>query len=115
MSYYTPTKTVKLKFDDDEVLVSFRRLKRREVMDTLLAEGSSIEKSSKLLDKLPEVIHRFEGLKAEGVDVPLATVLEEQYFQPLVKQIVEAIMEASNLGGDDSGKSPAPPPDTLKG
>lgn len=114
MSYYTRTVTKVFDFEDDKVRVTFRRLKRKDVLETLVADGTELEKSNRLTDLLPHQVVSFDGLMAEGKPVTLAEALEEQYFAPLVRDILRDLLSESKLGDDEKGKSPAPLADTLK-
>lgn len=105
MSYFTNTVTKTYDYDDDKVTVTFKRMKRKDVLATLLGEGTPVEKQERVLAYLPDCITQFDGLKVNGEPITLAQAIEEQYFQPLIADITRDIYEASKLGDDDQKKS----------
>lgn len=118
MSNFTPLVIKKFKFQDDEVKVTFRRLKRKhmmKLMPTIMEfkesfgedfnfDSAPIETKLKLVtiitedigDKAAEYITNVEGLvDSNNEPVSMEELIENSYFFELFTEIVMAVVEAS--------------------
>lgn len=108
MGHYTPTVVKTFQFEDEEVKVQFRRLKRKHLVKLLPIVGGMKEDSKedlyesaeKLLgmfgDTASEYIVSITGLHDnEGNEVPVSAVTEESYFFGLYADIIVEMIQAS--------------------
>lgn len=114
MSNFTPLVHKEYKFDGDTVKISFRRLSRKHMMDSMpvlrvleSAEDGSPEANAaindilnEIADIIPEYIESFAGLRdAEGVDIDIVTVVNDMYFMKLCAMIANDLMKESAVPG----------------
>lgn len=125
MGRYTPTVKFTTEFDGDKVEVEFRRMRSDQSMRLApflrpSADGKGIEPLT-MADKLglfetsmpivKECIVRIDGCKQpDGTPIDIDTILSQEYFGPLIREIMERLMEASRVAkdGNDAKKSDAP-------
>ncbi len=131
MSKFTKQIKRSYSFQDDTVLVSMKRLKRKDAIKLapFMSEPDedgkvkmSFESSLNFADKACEVLSKyttsFEGLKEEdGTPLEVVDIFGEDgstYFMELISEMMADLMEASFVGGEDTEKKlDAPLVDTL--
>ncbi len=120
MSHFTPTVLYKTRFDDDEITVTLRRLKRGDL--TKLApvilehqddEGNvTPEGQLKVLDLmtalLPKYVERIDGLLIEGAQAQIKDIIDEVYFTELLTYISTELFNISKLAEDEVKNSVGP-------
>lgn len=129
MSNFTPVVNVEIPFEGDVVKVGIRRLKKKQAMKfglmlrseaRLLSDDSltiSFDTTSGNFEEqaaiIREQIARFEGLTdADGEPLGVDVLFEEQYFAPVLQQIIVNIIQHSNLLQEEKdalGKPPEKP------
>lgn len=125
MGRYTPTVKFTTEFDGDKVEVEFKRMRSDQSMRLApflrpSADGKGIEpltiddKMGLFRESLPilkECIVGITGSKQpDGTANDVETILSQEYFGPLIREIMERLMEASRVAkdGNDAKKSDAP-------
>lgn len=125
MGRFTPTVTFTTEFDGDKVTVEFRRMRSDQGMRLApflrpsedgkgIAPLSIEDKIGLFRESIPilrECLVSITGSKQpDGTENSVDTILTQEYFGPLVREIMERIMEASRIArdGEDAKKSDAP-------
>ena len=121
MGHFTPTVLYKTRFDDDEITVTLRRLKR----DDLAALAPVIlshrddkgevtpEGQLKVLDLmtslLPKYVENIKGLTIQGNEAQIKDIVDEVYFTELLTFISTELFNISKLAEDEIKNSDGPP------
>ena len=126
MSHFTPTVIYKTRFDDDEITVTLRRLKRGDLTKLApLIQANSDDQGNvtvsgqlEILDLmtalLPTYVVTLKGLTIDGVEVEIKDIIDEVYFTNLLTDISTELFRISNLSGDEVKKSDRPHVASLK-
>ena len=115
MSKFTLQVTKIFHFDGDNITVTFARLKRGDAYNIFASEQENDTIRGKmLLDLVPAYVKQMTGVTdSNGNPLTMDDIKDEVYFLPLLREISQALFEASNLGKTETGNSPAQPVDAL--
>lgn len=118
MSKFTKTVRRTFEFEDDEVVVVLRRLKRKDMMKLMpymkgVEDGESIGTMDSIqmldfsADMLIDYVVSMTGLiDGDGDEMNFSDIAGEAYFMNLISEICMALFEVSNMSKDDSKNSP---------
>jgi len=119
MSNYTPSMTLTTEFEGDSVVIKLRRIKRTHVMSMMpymkrLPGTDDFEpdesKFSEMFDTIcswiEEYIESITGLvDTENNPININTIIEEQYFFPLLQEIAMKLLNSRGVSAKDAKKS----------
>lgn len=92
MSKYTPTSSVTVDFDGDKVQFEIRRI---TYADAIAMRDMDGVQASKLAS---EHVNKMTGLfDATGKEIPMATVVSEFYFSPLILDLTRAVLATGTI------------------
>ena len=115
MGQFTKLVRKTFNFEDEEVVVTYARLKRKHIMKIIpiaqqfeKPDADTVELATKLLDEIGEqcldYIKSVEGLTdASNEPVTVEQVVNEAYFFELLADIVAAMVEDSLAPGKKKG------------
>lgn len=128
MSNFTPSVKFSTEFDGDTVTMQLSRMKKKHVMelmpillrhagkvtpesndeividivDMMKDESDVIDMASKFL---PDYVNNFSGLSdANGAAIDLELAMDQNYFQPLISEIIRELINISKPTQKDADK-----------
>ena len=106
MSKFTPLVKFETSFEEDEITMNLRRLKRVAFMSltpylTSGADGTvdEVAMMDVATELLPDYVQNFKGLvDAKGEEIALEDMIVETYFIELITEIIKELFDISKIG-----------------